>query len=191
MNRRAFLGTVTASLALGRTGTARQEQAPKAPAPKGRLKQGVTRGVFGRGVASTTAAGEAARLGIKGFDLIGPPDWPIAQEVRAGAVDVPAGAGRHDPDALNRTENHAKLEAAMRRGDRRSRRRRRAEYHHVLGQSRRHGRCGRRRQLRGVPQRGEGAGRGQGRHHLHGVPEQQGESQGLHVRPHRVGRGRR
>ena len=80
MNRRTFLGTVTASLALGRAGAARQEQALKAAAPKGRLKQGVTRGVFGRGVPLEDCCRQAASVGIQGFDLVTPPDWPVVKK---------------------------------------------------------------------------------------------------------------
>ena len=113
MNRRAFLGTVTASLALGRTGTARQERAPKAAAPKGRLKQGVTRGVFGRGVALDDCCRQAASVGIQGFDLVTPPDWPVVKKY--GLVpSMASGGGGSIASALNRTENHPKIEASMR-----------------------------------------------------------------------------
>ena len=113
MNRRAFLGTVTASLALVRTGTAGQDQAPKPPAPKGRLKQGVTRGVFGRGVALEDCLRQAASVGVQGFDLVTPADWPVVKKY--GLVpSMASGGGGSIPTALNRTENHAKIEASMR-----------------------------------------------------------------------------
>ena len=81
MERRAFLGALTAPLIVARTSakqasTPAQGQAPPQPPRKGRLKQGVTRGVFGRGAALEDSCREAARLGIAGFDLIGPADWP-------------------------------------------------------------------------------------------------------------------
>jgi len=44
---------------------------------KARLKQGVTRGVFAREMSLDDCCRQAARLGIKGFDLIGPSDWPL------------------------------------------------------------------------------------------------------------------
>lgn len=64
------------------------------PAPrKGRIKQGVTRGVFiaraagqapGRGAAGgmdfEQMCRQAARLGIQGFDLVGPDDWPMLKK---------------------------------------------------------------------------------------------------------------
>jgi hypothetical protein len=47
---------------------------------RGRLKQGVTMGVFARGTTIEDACKEAARLGIKGFDLTGPADWPTLKK---------------------------------------------------------------------------------------------------------------
>ena len=68
------------------------------PAPrKGRIKQAVTRGVFNARPAGAPPAApgggpqpvamefeemcrQASRLGIKGFDLIQPPDWPMLKK---------------------------------------------------------------------------------------------------------------
>lgn len=64
------------------------------PAPrKGRIKQGVTRGVFiarvpgeargrgaGGGMDFEEMCRQAARLGIQGFDLVGPDDWPMLKK---------------------------------------------------------------------------------------------------------------
>ena len=54
MRRRDFLGVFAGSIAAGRVASARQERPPLVTpvtpaARKGRIKQGVTRGVFGRG----------------------------------------------------------------------------------------------------------------------------------------------
>jgi len=79
MRRREFLGAVPASLVAGtaghaaQVGTASQSTAPPPPR-KGRIKQGITRGVFSRGTSIEDSCREAAKLGIKGFDLIGPDD---------------------------------------------------------------------------------------------------------------------
>lgn len=56
---------------------------------------------------------EAARLGAKGFDLIGPKDWPTLKKYGLLPTMVPGGGGTIS-DALNRVENHAKLEPLMR-----------------------------------------------------------------------------
>src|SRR5277367_1365231 len=65
------------------------------PAPrKGRIKQGVTRGVFtaravgappaqrgaGGGMEFEEMCRQAARLGIQGFDLVAAPDWPMLKK---------------------------------------------------------------------------------------------------------------
>jgi hydroxypyruvate isomerase len=108
MRRREFLGAVTVPLVAGGMSTQQSEPAA-APARKGRIKQGVTRGVFGRGASLDDGCREAARLGIKGFDLIGPSDWPTLKKYGLVPSMYPGGPGGTIPDGLNRKENHAKL----------------------------------------------------------------------------------
>jgi hydroxypyruvate isomerase len=108
MNRRIFLAS-----GAGLAGLAAQEPAPVVR--KGRLKQCVTGGVFGRGRTLEENARDAARLGAKGFDLIGPKDWPTLKEYGLIPTMVP-GFGGTIPDALNRKENHDRIEASMREG---------------------------------------------------------------------------
>jgi hydroxypyruvate isomerase len=85
---------------------------PAPPKLKGRFKQGVTRGVFGRGATLEDSCRDAARLGIKGFDLIGPADWPtlkkygLVPSMYPSSATGPAGS---IADALNRKENHDKF----------------------------------------------------------------------------------
>lgn len=81
---------------------------------KGRLRQGVTRGVFAREMSLDDCCREAARLGVKGFDLIGPADWPTLKKYGLVPSMYPPGPGGSIPDALNRKENHDKLEASLR-----------------------------------------------------------------------------
>ena len=117
MRRREFLGAVAAPLVVGPlAGQAPQPQAPAAPVPqrKGRITQGVTRGVFGRGATLEDSCREAARLGIKGFDLIGPADWPMLKKYGLVPSMYPAGAGGTIADALNRKENHDRIRASIR-----------------------------------------------------------------------------
>ena len=73
MRRREFLPTLGATLA----SAALAQDAPKA---KGRIKQGVTRGVFQRGMAFEETCKIAADLGMVGYDLIGPQDWPTLKK---------------------------------------------------------------------------------------------------------------
>ena len=107
MRRREFLGTVAGSVA-GLHGQT------SAPPTTGRLKQGVTRGVFARGASLEDCCRDAAQLGIKGFDLIGPEDWPTLKKYGLVPSMYPPGPGGTIPDSLNRKENHAKLEPLMR-----------------------------------------------------------------------------
>jgi hydroxypyruvate isomerase len=113
MRRREFLGTVAASLVVARTSNPRAQAT--APVPrKGRIKQGVTRGVF-RGMPTEDCCREAARLGIKGFDLMGPADWPTLKKY--GLVpSMYQGTAGSIPSALNRKENHERIEATLRAG---------------------------------------------------------------------------
>src|SRR5258708_39302786 len=75
---------------------------------KGRLKQCVTQGVFGRGANFEDSCREAARLGCKGYDLRGPADWPTLKKYGLIPTMYP-GPGGTIPEALNRVENHDRL----------------------------------------------------------------------------------
>jgi hydroxypyruvate isomerase len=116
VNRREFFVSATAAslaLAVPSSGLPR----PQSAAPvtrKGRIKQGVTMGVFARGTSLEDACRDAARLGIKGFDLIGPNDWPTLRKYGLVPSMYPSGPGGTIPQALNRTENHARLETSLR-----------------------------------------------------------------------------
>jgi hydroxypyruvate isomerase len=125
MRRREFLGAVTASVVAGATAVdgydrilagaapAQSAAGTQAPPRKGRIKQGVTRGVFGRGAVLEDSCREAARLGIKGFDLIGPADWPTLKKYGLVPSMYPGGPGGTIAVALNRKENHERLAALM------------------------------------------------------------------------------
>src|SRR5499427_1579698 len=111
MKRREFifsLAGASAAIAFGQTAFA--QSVPR----KGRLKQAVTRGVFARNMSLEDCCREAARLGCKGFDLIGPADWPTLKKYGLVPSMYPAGPGGSIPDALNRTENHEPIEKSLR-----------------------------------------------------------------------------
>ncbi len=110
MRRRDFLGTVAATLVAGPL-AAQGAPTPAAPVParKGRIKQGVTRGVFGRGAVFEDSCREAARLGIKGFDLIGPADWPTLKKYGLVPSMYPGGPGGTIPVGPSHKEEHARL----------------------------------------------------------------------------------
>jgi len=110
MTRRTFLPALASA---GAAVTASADDTPIVR--KGRLKQCVTGGVFGKGRTLEENARDAARLGAKGFDLIGPKDWPTLKKYGLIPTMVP-GFGGTIPDALNRKENHERIEALMREG---------------------------------------------------------------------------
>ena len=112
MRRRHFLSTLAFPAAFAQTA---DPQTPVTQAPrKGRIKKGITRGVFPRVMSIEDCCREAARLGIKGFDLIGPADWPTLKKYGLIPSMYPAGAGGTIPDALNRKENHERIEQSIR-----------------------------------------------------------------------------
>lgn len=109
MTRRDFLPALAATAAVGTAADSTPVQR------KGRLKQCVTGGVFGRGRSLEENARDAAKLGAVGFDLIGPKDWPILKKYGLLPTMVP-GFGGTIPDALNRKENHDRIEKLMHEG---------------------------------------------------------------------------
>ncbi|MBZ5606195.1 MAG: TIM barrel protein [Acidobacteriia bacterium] len=105
MRRREFV----AALAAASTAMA-QEKVER----KGRLKQCVTRGVFARDMPFEETCRIAARLGCKGYDLVEPADWPTLKKYGLLSTMYPAGAGGTITDALNRKENHDRIEKSIR-----------------------------------------------------------------------------
>lgn len=107
MTRREFIPAAAAAAAVSASA-----QTDQPVVRKGRLKQCVTGGVFPREMPFEERCRHAARLGCKGFDLIGPKDWPTLKKYGLIPTMVPGGGGTI-PDALNRKENHAAIEKAM------------------------------------------------------------------------------
>ena len=106
MRRRDFFPTLAA-------GAVAMAQTPVPPKPKVKLKQTVTQGVFGRGMPFEETCQLAAKMGIVGYDLRGPQDWPTLKKYGLTPTMYPPGPGGTIPDALNRTENHDRLEKLM------------------------------------------------------------------------------
>ena len=80
---------------------------------KGRIKQAATRGCFGKGMSLEDICREAARLGLKGLDLIPPDQWPVLKKYGLIPTMAPA-AGHSLTDGINRREAHDKIEPAFR-----------------------------------------------------------------------------
>jgi hydroxypyruvate isomerase len=110
MQRRVFLKTVAAA---GVAAAVRAQPASSA-ARKGRIKQALMRFNFGPSPKLTfdDMCREAARLGYKGFDLVGPQDWPTLKKHGLVCTMAPA-MGVTIRDGLIRPELHAAIEKSM------------------------------------------------------------------------------
>jgi hydroxypyruvate isomerase len=109
--RRHFLGILGSVTAFSILGAA----APKARAEarKGRLKQGVCRGVFnGTKLDLEGQCREAARLGAYGIDLVGPDAFPTLKKYGLVPTMVPGGSGIKD--GINDKKNHSTIEPKTR-----------------------------------------------------------------------------
>ena len=107
MRRREFIAAIAGSAGVGRLSIAQTVQR------KGRLKQAATRGCFGKGMSLEDQCREAARLGLKGIDLVGQKEWPTLKKYGLLATMCPAGGGSI-PEGINRKENHAEIEKTFR-----------------------------------------------------------------------------
>src|SRR5712692_640262 len=110
MRRREFLATAAAA---GVAAVANARTLPPAP-PTGRIKQAAMRFNFGRDTTLSfdDMCREAARLGIRGFDLVGPQDWPTLEKHGLICSMAPA-MGVTIRDGLIRPELHEAIEKAM------------------------------------------------------------------------------
>src|SRR5437868_537444 len=84
---------------------------PARAAGGGRIKQSVARWCYAK-FSLDDLAKEAARIGLKGIDLIEPADWPAVQKYGLVPAMVPGGGSIKD--GWNRKENHARLEEQFR-----------------------------------------------------------------------------
>jgi len=107
--RRRFLASLLGAGALsalpphGRAATTRP----------GRLKQAVCRGVFQNAKLDFDGmCREAARLGIAGFDLVGPAEFPTLKKYGLIPTMVPGGSSIKN--GINDPNNHAAIDARMR-----------------------------------------------------------------------------
>jgi hydroxypyruvate isomerase len=109
MTRRHLLATPAVALAAAPAAFA---QAPQ----KAQFKQAVCRGCFRRAGTPMTMEEScklAADLGIQGFDLIGPADWPTLKKYGLVPTMVPSASGIRD--GVNRKEFHDKIETGVRK----------------------------------------------------------------------------
>jgi hydroxypyruvate isomerase len=105
MRRRTFLSVAGAGALAAQTRTAPD---------RGRLKQGVARWCFSQWSVDELAE-RAAKIGIRGIDLVGPEDWPAVKKNGLVPSMMMPGGGTI-PDGLNRRENHDAIERQLREG---------------------------------------------------------------------------
>lgn len=109
LGRRQFLGAMAGLGALATTSTLSRGGELR----KGRLKQGVCRGVFGRlKLDFEGQCREAARLGVYGIDLVGPEAFPMLKKY--GLVPTMVGGGSGIQSGINDKKNHEAIDRRMR-----------------------------------------------------------------------------
>ena len=107
--RREFLSTLACVGALAAVPTVTLA----APAQKGRLKQGLCRGVFnGSKLDMDGMCREAARLGAVGFDLVGPESFEVLKKYGLIPTMLPGGSGIKN--GINDKKFHAEIDPKMR-----------------------------------------------------------------------------
>ena len=108
MNRRKFVSTIAGGLAFGSlAGPAGAQSSQR----KGRLKQGVTRGCFGRDFPFENLCRVAAELGARGIDLVGPDTFPILKKYGLIPTMMPSASGIRD--GIIHKELHDKMAEKM------------------------------------------------------------------------------
>jgi hydroxypyruvate isomerase len=112
-SRRDLLKTVlTGATMASLPSRAWSEQSSPTPR-RGNIKQSVSRWCYQK-IAIEDLCAAAAQMGLKAIDLLGPEDWEVPR--RHGLICSMGYAGGGDiPSALNRLENHAKIEENFRK----------------------------------------------------------------------------
>ena len=104
----AFSGVAIASV----SSPSWSEQTTPTPR-KGRIKQSVSRWCY-KDIPLDKLCAYSAQIGCKAIDLLGPEDYEVPR--RYGLICAMGyGGGGDIPNALNRVENHAKIEEALRK----------------------------------------------------------------------------
>src|ERR1044071_8724088 len=114
LSRRTMLKGALSGVAVASVPSMSWSQQPAAPVQrKGRIKQSVSRWCY-KQIPLDQLCAYAAQIGLKGVDLLNPDEYEVPK--RYGLVCSMAYAGGGElPNALNRTENHAKIEEGYRK----------------------------------------------------------------------------
>jgi hydroxypyruvate isomerase len=108
MKRRDFFTQIAGGLALSSLVSPAGAQTVQR---KGRLKQGIASGCFGRDYPFDDLCREAARLGAQGIDLVGPDSFPILKKYGLIPTMLPSASGIRD--GIIHKELHDKMAEKM------------------------------------------------------------------------------
>lgn len=116
-NRRTFLkSSLAAAMVTGTMQSQETGNTPETKAPtqrKGRIRQSVSRWCY-KNIPLDQLCQASAQMGLKGVDLLNIDEWEVPRRYGLICTMGYAGGGTI-PDALNRVENHAAIEAAFRK----------------------------------------------------------------------------
>lgn len=116
LNRRTFLGNGAGAVVAAAT-PMRLDTVLNGPAPKrrGRIRQGLWKTVFGdkASLSFDDMCRLAAHLGVEGFDLIGPEEWPVLKRHGLVPLMVDSKAISFE-NGISHPEYHDRIEADLR-----------------------------------------------------------------------------
>jgi hydroxypyruvate isomerase len=114
--RRQVIQSAAALAAAGLAAPARAAQSgTPAAAPKGRLKQSISRWCLGK-MSLDEASRVAVQIGYKGIDLLGPDEWAVVKRHGLVCPMGMLGGPLKIEKGLNRVENHEPILAALQKG---------------------------------------------------------------------------
>ncbi len=102
-------------IAAGMTVAAAPAWAADPPKPKGRLAQSVCRWCYGK-IPLEALAAEAKKMGYRSIELLGPKEVLTIKPLGMACAVLHVGGPVNIASGLNRLENHAAIEAALRSG---------------------------------------------------------------------------
>src|SRR5499427_9224790 len=112
-SRRDVLKTALSGATMAALPSAAWPQSDKPIVRKGNIRQSVSRWCYQK-IALDKLCEYSAHIGLKAIDLLGVEEWEVPR--RYGLICSMGYAGGGDiPHAMNRVENHAKIEEAFRK----------------------------------------------------------------------------
>jgi hydroxypyruvate isomerase len=113
--RRDVIRSAAALAVAGVAARAGAEPPATSGAPRGRLKQSISRWCLGK-LSLDEVSQIAARIGYQGIDLLGPDEWAVVKKHGLVCPMGMLGGPLNIQKGLNRVENHEAILAALRKG---------------------------------------------------------------------------